>query len=303
MLTGIRSPGRAAEEVNKLFAKHVLSGLRPATDVFDEDWDNLIVLDACRYDLLSEFDFEDGRFEARWSGGSNSLEFLEHNVAGKRLDDTVWVTANPWVERFESDIYAVEHVWDTGWDDEHRTVLPETMKSEAMRAAEAYPRKRIVVHFMQPHYPFLGPTADRELPDYRTFTGGGIISEHSESQRDIWDHLQRGTVSREAVWAAYRENLELTLPCARDLIAGLSGKTVLTADHGNEFGSRCLPVPTRLYGHPAGYRTKNLVKVPWVVFDTSERRPIESGRIRERNAGDSDEVTERLRELGYADPS
>src|SRR6056297_529711 len=51
----------------------------PGTRVMDEDWDNLIILDACRYDMFAEQVDLDGELESRISLGSTSEEFLEQN--------------------------------------------------------------------------------------------------------------------------------------------------------------------------------------------------------------------------------
>lgn len=299
LLRGITNPSRAAEEINEQFAKHVLSRVRPGTDVFEEDWDNLILLDACRYDLLSEYEFNEGRVEWRWSGGSHSKEFLEYNVAGKMLDDVVWITANPWVSTYSENIFRVVNLWDTGWDKEHQTVLPETMETEARRVASEYSNKRIVVHFMQPHYPFIGETGQSKLPQHRTFTGDGIIKADDDTGMDIWEQLKAGFVERDVVWQAYQENLERVLPAARRLVHDLYGKSVLSADHGNEFGGLSSPIPYRLYGHPSGYRTKNLIKVPWVVIEDKERRSINPGQIEAQKKSQSTGMSEKLSSLGY----
>lgn len=298
-LTGVRNPHRAAQELNNLFAERILERFRPRCRVFDEDWDNLLILDGCRHDVLQDYDVEQGRLEYRWSGGSNSREFLKYNVAGRTLDDVVWVTANPWVSTYDEHIFHVENLWNAGWDQELKTVRPETVAETSERLAEKYPQKRLVVHFMQPHYPFVGETGRSELPNHRTFTGDGMIKDLETTGKDIWEHLKEGTVAKDVVWKAYRENLELVLPYAKRLASDLEGKSVLTSDHGNEFGGRCFPIPLKLYGHPGGYRTKNLIKVPWVVFDSNQRRTIEASAEMSEENGVTANLNERLADLGY----
>lgn len=43
------------------------------------------------------------------------------------------------------------------------------------------------------------------------------------------------------------------------------GTTVVTSDHGNHLGEFATPFPIRLYGHPEGIRTPELIRVPWLV--------------------------------------
>jgi hypothetical protein len=259
-----------------------------------------VILDGCRFDALRKYSFPDGTVEHRWSGGSHSREFLEHNVGDRTLDDVIWVTANPWVSDYSDSIFEVINVWATGWDEKFETVQPEKMVEQAKAADEDYPDKRLVVHFMQPHYPFIGDKGRTELPQHRTFEGGGRI-ESSEAE-DIWAQLRRGNVGKETVWEAYIENLELVLPAAEEIIDEIPGKSVLTADHGNEFGRGGFPVPIPIYGHPPKLRSKNLNKVPWVVFEDEERKQIRPGAISSTEDESVEAVAkERLRQLGYAD--
>jgi len=67
------------------------------TDVMSEDWDNLILLDACRYDAFSKVNTLKGNLEERVSKGSTSKEFIKSNFVGRELHDTVYITANPYV--------------------------------------------------------------------------------------------------------------------------------------------------------------------------------------------------------------
>ncbi|WP_458206757.1 hypothetical protein [Haladaptatus sp. NG-SE-30] len=45
-------PGRIGTEVN-LYLLRRLVGNDGAVDIFDEDWDNLVILDVCRYDAFA----------------------------------------------------------------------------------------------------------------------------------------------------------------------------------------------------------------------------------------------------------
>ena len=54
-------------------------------DVFEEDWDTLIILDGCRYDTFAELNDISGELESRQSQGSTSWEFMEANFHGREL--------------------------------------------------------------------------------------------------------------------------------------------------------------------------------------------------------------------------
>lgn len=276
---------------------------REGTFVMDEEWDTLLLLDACRYDLFTDVNTIEGDLSARLSRGSSSPEFFERNFLGHQFHDTVYVTANPFITRLSSETFhAVVHAYETAWDEEHQTVMPEAMTDLLREAHETYPDKRIIGHYMQPHYPFLGEFG-RSI-DHRGY--------HPESQgqadleTSIWHQLQFGETdaTREEVIAAYRENLELVLPFIRDLIAEIDGKTVISADHGNLIGERLSPLPVRAYGHPEGSHAPGLLKVPWFEPPFSNRREILAEPPTPTSETDSEAisdstVSDRLQALGY----
>jgi hypothetical protein len=80
----------------------------------------------------------------------------------------------------------------------------------------------------------------------------------------------------------------------------ISGKVVVTSDHGNYVGERASPIPIREYGHPRGLYDRPVVCVPWLVRESDDRRRIITSS-RDDQAQDINEnvVTERLRNLGY----
>lgn len=131
-------------------------------DIVEEDWDNLVILDGCRYDLFYESTQDQfDEIDYRISQAPSTPKFLRSNISNRELHDTVYVTANPQYvkENLESRFHAVIPVWKSEWDDEKNTVLPKEVLKVVKLANESYPNKRLLVHFMQPHYPFLGDTA------------------------------------------------------------------------------------------------------------------------------------------------
>ncbi|MFC6838450.1 hypothetical protein [Halomarina ordinaria] len=290
----VDNPTLFIEETNRIAHRRLnrWSYNERGVDVFAEDWDNLVVLDACRYDIFAEQHYLPGRLESRVSRGSGTWEFLQGNFAGRSLEDVVYVTASPMLHRNEDELdtrlHAIVNVWqEEGWDETYRTVLPETTTEYAVRAAEEYPNKRILVHYLQPHYPFLGPTGQEHFP---------------LDSLAIWHEVKAGTldVPDEILWRAFRENLDVVLPYVEDLLETLEGRSVVTADHGQVIGERCYPIPVREYGHPLGIYMDELVRVPWLVHDNGDRRVITSDPPAEVEEDiDYAVVTDRLEQLGY----
>src|SRR6056297_3244642 len=110
------------------------------TNVYERDWDVLVVLDACRADLLqSVADDVDvlGDVRSMRSVGSSSSEWLE-NTFGDRPETarTVVVTGNTWTDRYlDADAFAaLDEVWKYAWDEEFDTVPARAVTDRAIRA-------------------------------------------------------------------------------------------------------------------------------------------------------------------------
>lgn len=278
-----------------------------AVDIMDEDWDTLIVLDACRADLfeqhanLSDFD----EYQRKVSRGSTTLEWVEQNFADESYGDTVYITTNPYVSLAAGDAFhELVELWVDEFDDELNTVQPDQVVSAAKRVHEEYPHKRVVVHFMQPHHPFV-PSPELQFD-------GWHVAEYDDWREDAsnttdekdgvgtpWEALFKGVVSREAVWNAYGSNLDLALDAVDDLLGDIEGKVAITSDHGNMLGERTFPFPLRVYGHPVGIRNSELVEVPWAVVQRGNRREIETDSTDSVGLDDQETIDDRLEALGY----
>lgn len=274
---------------------HQRSSNDPGNLVMGEDWDNLIILDACRYREFEEQNTMEGELSRFESAASQSWEFMEKNFVDKELHDTVYVSANPFTPRLEEGIFHSLITLLDEWDEEHETVLPETVVEHAVDVDEEYPDKRLIVHFMQPHYPFLGPTG--EEIDHRGYDTG-------DGEPNIWEILQwrhdgYGDFDEEIVRKAYRENVDIALDAAEQLIEEFTGKTVVTADHGALIGERLSPIPVRGYGHSIGIRVPEVTEVPWFEPDYSERKEVVAEEPQIYDEVDREVVEERLESFGY----
>lgn len=221
----------------------------------DFEWDNLVILDACRLDLYQQVT---GNDDFRITGGSHSADFVKYNFSQGDYDDVVVVTANPhymedlFIEetgRKPSEVFhEVFHTYENRWDDEKGTVMPGDLCKDVRTASKLFPEKRILVHFMQPHIPFL--SLDLETK------GFSHLLDDSEAY-DFWDLAWKEKFSKEEIFEHYSQNLELVLDEVEGLSEVLSGRTVITSDHGNLVGE------SGLYGHPRNSRYEHLRKVPF----------------------------------------
>jgi len=292
-------------EVASLYNKVALDD--EICDIINEDWDNLIILDACRYDFFAEQNNIDGELKRKVSSGSDSWGFMKHNFEGRKLHDTVYITSNPHVDRLSDGVFfKIENTLDE-WDSTIEVVHPETMVKTAKKAHKSHPNKRLIVHFMQPHTPWLGPTADGIRAKYNVKGNNknhgkaklGIETEDPRSGDVGWFELvKRGDVNHDKMRQAYCETLNFVLDYTDELIKSLPGKSVVTSDHGEMLGER-LGVRRR-YGHfSANYWTEELRYVPWLEISSDNRRKLVESEPKENSQMDSDIIEDRLQALGY----
>jgi hypothetical protein len=225
----------------------------------DEEWDTLIVLDACRSDLFEamvDMDLFES-YKRVNSGASSTREWIKRQFHGTAWHNTVYVSGQPVPAKA---LQAPFHAFLEPWRDTPSDVLatpPERVAEAALTAAETFPDKRLLIHFFQPHF---GPPETLELLE-----DGSVEVQH------IWEALDRDLVETDDVWQAYQQNLQSVLDVVYQLIDALDGRIVVSSDHGNLFGDRISPFLFEEVGHPGGLRHPDLVEVPWAVASQSDR--------------------------------
>lgn len=262
--------------------------------MFAEDWEVCIVLDACRADELERFgetfDWLDtvGRFPSLASCTWNWVPRTVAQTDRETLQDTTYVAGNPFVDELtDSGTFGeVDDVFRYAWDDDRGTVYPRPVTDRAIRQWRSNDPDRLVVHYLQPHVPFL--SRDAEPLDARNFT-------HDEdSVRDAWDRVTAGDLSRSVAVDRYRQTLETVLQDVDLLLSSIDADdVVVTADHGEAFGE------WGIYGHPQNIDLPCLTQVPWVLTtatDDGEYEPADYERDRA-----APERGEQLRALGYVE--
>lgn len=284
--------------------------------VYDHDWDALIVLDACRVDALQEvapeFDFIE-EVGAVPSVGSTSKEWIANTFTEEyeeAIRNTACITANSWVDTvltddadwgfwtatkgsfLEShDIFADLMARDVARQDdflrfesighlesrESFNITPaEDVTNYAISVGRDSNFDRMVVHYMQPHAPFIANASE-----------DGEVEQWEERP---FKALRNGE-SHDKVWNGYLDNLRYVLENVGTLLENLNAEDVIiTADHGELFGE------FGLYEHIGGVLHPNLRKVPWVRTTATDRK------THEPNLADTDSdssVEKRLADLGY----
>ena len=236
------------------------------TNVYEREWDVLVVLDGCRADILRSVAPDVGflgSVETVRSVGSSSSEWLENTFLGHpETEHTAMVTGNTWTDRYlDAEAFAaLDEVWKYAWDEALATVPAAAVTDRAIALARERAPERLVVHYMQPHHPFVPAPLDGDDGLART-------GDHSNAANP-WVSLRRGETSVERVWAAYEANLRYVLESVGTLLDNVDGRVAITADHGNLFGE------WGLYGHPMHTPVPALLAVPW-----AETTGVDSGRF------------------------
>lgn len=273
-------------------------------NIFERDWDVLVVLDACRVDALREV-ADDYEFltdvESVRSVGSASFEWMPKTFTETYRDEiakSAYVCGNPYTERVfrrrdqppakrsipfgptdygtvDADTFCyLDEVAKYGFDDEFGVVPPRTVTDRAIAAGRERDCQRLLVHYMQPHAPYFD-------------TDG-------ESARYLWSELRDGDLSREEVWDAYLTNLRHVLDDVALLLANLDADRVaLTADHGEAFGE------LGTYGHVTGHPHPVLRRVPWAETTATDSGAYEPSVEPPDDDQLSSDLDDHLRDLGY----
>ncbi|MEF8812278.1 MAG: hypothetical protein V5A55_00430 [Halovenus sp.] len=279
----------------------------------ESDWDYCFLLDACRYDVFSDVydDYFDGTLEKRRSLGSSTPEWATRTLTGDL--DMAYFSGNPfinslgiplnelkWGASCDYEWTAVDHlgevvdVWQEGWDDSLGTVPPDSLRESFFEHRDAVARReRTVLHYMQPHAPFLERSDGRKLTMIREGIkqqGEGqdesrsVLSPIGEKVRPVVESVLEGSSlamkaglmleldtrsilsngTRETVMEHHEKNLRIALESIVEFVDELEGNIVITADHGEAFGEQ------GIWEHHIETHIPPLIEVPWLELGGRE---------------------------------
>lgn len=252
--------------------------------ILDEKWDNLIILDACRYDFFEKFLQRwklPGVLEQRNSRGSHTKSFLTENFKNQSYNDIIYITANPYVDIMVREKFCkVISVWIDGWSKKYHTVLPETTYQYTLKTIKEQTGKKLIIHFMQPHYPYIDLNVEiktletlRESAQNKKLTLDEDFNKKQRKEKfcSLYSYYVYKMFDIDTHIRGYWRNLEVSFPYIKKLLKKLPGKTIITADHGEAFGEFIHPfIPIKYYGHRESVRIPILTKVPWFISKNRE---------------------------------
>jgi hypothetical protein len=284
------------------------------SNIFEQDWDLLIILDACRIDAIhsikSEYDFIN-RIDNFVSVGGQSAEWIAKTFDKKYIDiikNTAYITANPhsksvlenrldsnwkssedihlnrlrkygkWNCVSSSDLGEYERLWRYTDRTKWKYCPPRQVTDRGVALSRSNGFDRTILHYMPPHQPYIRQAMleDRELKEY---------------EKDPMGYVHR-TGDKEIAYNAYLDMLRWVLDDV-DLLLKNSDhqKVIITADHGEAFGEY------GVYDHHAGSLHPKIRRVPWIVTSSTDSNSytpeFDPNNLEKQTAEDS------LEALGY----
>lgn len=267
-------------------------------NIYEDEWDLLIVIDACRSDLFNEvapkYDWLPDDIQTRRSVGTATRNWMQRTFTEDRSVDmaaTDYVVGNPYSQILldETDFGFLDEVHRYAWNEEYGTVRARPITERAVDVHRSRNPGRLLVHYLPPHFPSipdnLGYNIDRDAFDDPE---GGVEWD------GVWEAAKAGAVSRERIWRSYRANLEYVLNDVALLLQNIDAeRAILTSDHGNAFGEWWT------WGHPPDVYVPVNRLVPYVEVEATDEETLVSTLDRKNVNSTSESVEEQLKALGY----
>lgn len=284
-----------------LAARRGLLSPPPMYNMIDEDFDLLVVLDACRFDLMESVvdEYDWAHMMRPYVAASSSQEWISRTFMTRDsplpfavadlwpeltdpgryaehfetdlLDDVAYVTWNPYSAMLDGDRFGrFEEVWRG--KEASETIEPRDMTDAVVSLMRGGWDGRVVVHYQQPHLPF----RDEDDEDF---------------EDSAWERYQRGELDYGKMWAMYQDNLRWAMDDISLLLENVDASSVaVTADHGNALGEG------GMYGHFPYVDNPGMKIVPWIDAGRAEDS---GGHEPTVTVGERSSVNERLEHLGY----
>lgn len=246
----------------------------------NEEWDLLLILDACRYDYFNELNVIPGKLYAVDSANHYTPSWIATTFP--YIYDYVYCSGNPLIGNYDlgpwgfpgykadDHFFKVDPVWDWGWNKKLRTVEPYMMIQSIF--SNLPEQKRLIAHFLQPHGPYIGYTRLHVSTLQKTVNEAKGLADPEVADNPLFSHP--------LLEQAYKHNLEHVLYFIGGVCERYAEeyKIVISSDHGELLG---LKYPGKV-GHSADDKEYvELRKVPWLEVDRDAKIKI------------------RLKDLGY----
>ena len=313
----IRNPLKAITSLPKTVYKDSILAASSrsliGTNVFDCDWDLLVILDTCRVDALQaiaeEYEFlSNNTIHSMTSVGGSTLEWTANTFTDpfrREISNTALISANGWPKKILHDGYRpddrlpfslIPKQWNTIHESDLGKHIPAWKRGPGRGAESDQPQAgastvvdiairlgregnfdRIITHLIEPHYPYVGAIEQDDNTKLSEF--GAYPWKYINSNEDL-----------DRLWDLYLDELRLGLDAVELLLNNFSADRVLiTSDHGEAFGE------FNIFGHDSGSLHPKVRRVPVVWTAATDGNSYEPRRFEKQEVN----VKENLRSLGY----
>lgn len=263
------------------------------TNIFDLEWDVLVILDACRVDALKyvapEYPWL-SLVESYTSLAGRSDTWMERTFRPRpeKTAVTIYLSGNPYTIEYlrDEDFLEIYHLTKTEWDDELNTMPARPITDHAIRTWRSTDvhSSQMVVHYMQPHFPSV-PALQGDI-SARSFGRGGLWGR--------WESIRNGEISRVEIVESYLANLHYILDEVALLRENLDATVGISADHATALGE------WGVFGH-AGLPFRCIRTVPWTTLDATDSGKYEPPDYDNQTAeiAPTEQMKKQLGALGY----
>lgn len=317
IIKGLRNPKRGVRALCDSVYRDTTLSLSSRSiigkNVFEYDWDLLIILDTCRVDALRsvapEYDFLDSdNIKSIYSVGGSTLEWTANTFISTYSDtitSTGFISANGWPTKIlkqgyrphkrlnvsflpknystvsESRLSLHTPAYNYGPGRDGKSDQPqagaETVVDLLIRSGRRNKLERTIGHLIEPHYPWV--RAIKNKPNLTVSEFGASPWGYIESESDM-----------ELLWNLYTDELRCGLDAVERLLRNFEADRVLiTADHGEAFGE------LGVVGHASGSLHPKVRHVPVVRTSATDQKSDYPPEYQEKELS----VEENLRALGY----
>ena len=306
VLKGIESPSQIPPYISRKYRdirdrvqyRNIPKQKEKIHDFIQQDRFAIIVLDSCRYDYFERNidTYLPGDLKKAYTPATATINYIR--AIWDKQYDIKYITGMPAPTNYafkrkglnyrpEEHFSDFVHVWKSSNKKELGAVPPEEMT----KAALANGASQTVIHYVQPHAPYIG---EYRLRDENQETDWG------ESLQDIYKKIGRydsrkKVISDDKLQKAYVSNLRRVLESVREIAMCMDVPAVVTADHGEFLGEN----DRYIHGGP---RHPILCEVPWFIVDKSalgSHESSSSSALQNQTEFDDQDVENQLEELGY----
>jgi len=236
--------------------------------IYKQDWDILIILDACRVDMFEtyslpiilkgiKFDRVNYKYERVVSEGTCTIEWFVKTF-DKELKNVVYLSNNPIIGKYRLHVQSRENFKyfqdliecfnfsyePMGYGLHFR---PEHAFDTLLKCLKKSSNLKFIIHLYQPHAPYVFDKLIAEI----------YVKDFFKGDVDFWKFVQQGLIPIERVVKAYIKNLLFVTFVILEYFPKLKNlKILISSDHGELFGEH------GFFNHPC---PKNLGKAEEII--------------------------------------